>query len=89
MRALAAKAMDQTAWAVSADGVPGFPEAKCVSRADWGPAKGNTFTATVRQTLWRFMCVGTADPHAFTVVGDDMASAQQALSAEYRMLAGK
>ena len=80
-------AMRTTDSAKPAAAVPGLPGARCFGRSD---AEGLQEAAQSWQRIaWRFKCAAATDRYVFTVYAADEKDAQQRISAQYRILAGR
>lgn len=67
--------------------VPGLPRARCFERPD---AQALAETAqSWRRLFWHFKCAAAVDRFVFTVYAADLKDAQQRISAQWRILAGK
>jgi len=67
--------------------VPGLPQARCFERGD---VEGLQEAAQSWQRIaWRFKCAAATGRYVFTVYAADGRDAQQRISAQWRILAGK
>ncbi|BBZ35040.1 DUF7373 family lipoprotein [Mycolicibacterium confluentis] len=66
--------------------VKGLPQARCYTRA-----RGESSTSAIswQRVRWQHKCVAFTDRFAFTVFSSDLTDAQQQISAQYRILAGR
>lgn len=76
-----------TPLAKPAAAVPGLPRARCFERPE---AEGLAEAAQTWQRIaWRFKCAASTDRYVFTVYAADGKDAQQRISAQWRILAGR
>ena len=67
--------------------VPGLPRARCFGRENLEEYVNSP--ETWQRLLWRYKCAAAVDRFVFTVYAGDGKDAQQRISAQYRILAGR
>lgn len=67
--------------------VPGLPRARCFQRENAATLKDTA--QSWQRVAWHFKCAAAVDRWVFTVYAGDGKAAQQRISAQYRILAGR
>ena len=79
--------MRTTRYAEPTAPVPGLPRARCFGRANLEEYVNSA--QSWQRLLWRYKCAAAVDRFVFTVYAGDGKDAQQRISAQYRILAGR